>query len=117
MTYHKITHTDLLEQQNFQRRSAGYNAFEKDFAIINVFFGDATAMGKFSFNCPHAYCIHTLLNLFKEYERSQRMTIIDFISSLGGVFGLFLGFSLISFVEIIYWFCVVLVRRVVQGKY
>ena len=45
------------------------------------------------------------------------MTIIDFISSLGGVFGLFLGFSLISFVEIIYWFCVVLVRRGVQGKY
>ena len=45
------------------------------------------------------------------------MTIIDFISSLGGVFGLFLGFSLISFVEIIYWFCVVLVRRSLQGKY
>ena len=44
------------------------------------------------------------------------MTIIDFISSLGGVFGLFLGFSLISFVEIIYWFCIVLVRRSLQGK-
>ena len=43
------------------------------------------------------------------------MTIINFISSLGGVFGLFLGFSLISFIEIIYWFCVVLVRRTVQG--
>ena len=39
------------------------------------------------------------------------MTIIDFISSLGGVFGLFLGFSLISFVEILYWFCVVMLRR------
>ena len=39
------------------------------------------------------------------------MTSIDFISSLGGVFGLFLGFSLISFVEILYWFCVVLLRR------
>ena len=43
------------------------------------------------------------------------MTIINFISSLGGVFGLFLVFSLISFIEIIYWFCVVLVRRTVQG--
>ena len=39
------------------------------------------------------------------------MTSIDFISSLGGVFGLFLGFSLISFVEILYWFCVVMLRR------
>ena len=55
--------------------------------------------------------------MLAEYERSLKMTSIDFISSLGGVFGLFLGFSLISFVEIIYWFCVVLVRRGVQGKY
>ena len=52
----------------------------------------------------------------KEYERSLKMTEIDFISSLGGVFGLFLGFSLMSFVEIIYWFCVVLVRRAIWGK-
>jgi len=44
------------------------------------------------------------------------MTIIDFISSLGGVFGLFLGFSLLSFVEIIYWFGIVTLRRVMQGK-
>ena len=28
-----------------QERSDGYNAFEKDFAIINIYFGDATAMG------------------------------------------------------------------------
>ena len=53
----------------------------------------------------------------KEYERSLKMTEIDFISSLGGVFGLFLGFSLMSFVEIIYWFCVVLVRRAIWGKW
>ena len=26
-------------------RKGGYNAFEKDFAIINIFFGDSTAMG------------------------------------------------------------------------
>ena len=31
----------------FQERSDGYNAFEKDFAIINIYFGDATAMGNF----------------------------------------------------------------------
>ena len=49
--------------------------------------------------------------MLAEYERSLKMTSIDFISSLGGVFGLFLGFSLISFVEILYWFCVVMLRR------
>ena len=34
---------------------------------------------------------------------------VDFISSLGGLFGLFLGFSIVSFVEIIY-------RGVVRGS-
>ena len=51
-----------------------------------------------------------------EYERSLKMTEIDFISSLGGVFGLFLGFSLLSFVEIFYWFCVIPVRRTMWGN-
>ena len=51
-----------------------------------------------------------------EYERSEKMTIIDFISSLGGLFGLFLGFSLMSFVEIIYWFGVVMARRTMLRK-
>ena len=44
------------------------------------------------------------------------MTAIDFISSLGGVFGLFLGFSLISFAEILYWFFVIPVRIAVGGN-
>ena len=57
-----------------------------------------------------------IIIMYAEYERSLRMTEIDFISALGGVFGLFLGFSLISFVEIIYWFCVVLTRRLIWGK-
>ena len=54
--------------------------------------------------------------LHAEYERSEKMTIIDFISSLGGLFGLFLGFSLMSFVEIIYWFGVVMARRTLLRK-
>ena len=32
------------------------------------------------------------------------MTIVGFISQVGGVLGLFLGFSLVSIVELIYWF-------------
>ena len=51
-----------------------------------------------------------------EYERSLKMTPIDFISSLGGLFGLFLGFSLLSFVEVIYWFIVVFGRQILLGK-
>ena len=41
------------------------------------------------------------------------MTSLDFIQNFGGVCGLFLGFSLLSFVEIIYWFIVVLARRII----
>ena len=33
-------------------------------------------------------------------ERSARMTWVDFLSSLGGLFGLCLGFSIISFIEV-----------------
>ena len=53
---------------------------------------------------------------FAEYERSKRMTPIDFVSSLGGLFGLLLGFSLLSFVEILYWFIIVLCRRALWTK-
>ena len=47
-----------------------------------------------------------LLNKIRylEYEKTPRMTEYDFISNWGGFFGLFLGFSIISFFEIIYWF-------------
>ena len=47
-------------------------------------------------------------------ERSISMGPVDFVSSLGGLFGLFLGFSVISFCEIIYWASVQLGRNVVQ---
>ena len=47
-------------------------------------------------------------------ERSISMGPVDFVSSLGGLFGLFLGFSVISFCEIIYWTSVQLTRNIVQ---
>ena len=40
---------------------------------------------------------------FSEFERSIRMGPVDFIASLGGLFGLCLGFSIVSFIEIVYW--------------
>ena len=43
------------------------------------------------------------IKMFTELERSIRMGPVDFAASLGGLFGLCLGFSIISFIEIIYW--------------
>ena len=41
---------------------------------------------------------------------------IDFVSQLGGLFGLCLGFSLISFIELFYWFSVRLIRNCFTQK-
>ena len=41
---------------------------------------------------------------------------IDIVSQLGGLFGLCLGFSLISFIELFYWFSVRLIRNFVSQK-
>ena len=41
---------------------------------------------------------------FAEFERSAKMTWLDFISSLGGICGLCLGISFVSVTEILYWF-------------
>ena len=47
---------------------------------------------------------------FAEMERRIRMGPIEFISLMGGLFGLCLGFSFISFFEIIYWATIALSR-------
>ena len=59
-----------------------YDAYEKDIAMVTFFFETPT--------------------LF-EYTREERMTLIQYISQIGGLLGLCLGFSFISGVEIIYW--------------
>ena len=40
---------------------------------------------------------------------------VEFVSSLGGLFGLFLGFSIISFLEILYWTTIQLARNVISS--
>ena len=79
-----------------------YNAWEEDIAVVNIFFGKDTVMGE------HFFMRFSIFNLvqyeiFLEFERSIRMGPVDFVASLGGLFGLCLGFSIISFLEIVYW--------------
>ena len=73
----------------------------------NLTFFGATALVldlKFSHTFSHSS--------FSEFERSQRMTWLDFISNLGGVCGLCLGISFISITELVYWFTFRLFKRV-----
>ena len=73
-----------------------YNAWEEDIAVVNIFFGKDTVMGEKNL-------IGKIPEIFPEFERSIRMGPVDFVAPLGGLFGLCLGFSIISFLEIIYW--------------
>ena len=59
-----------------------YNAFEEDIAIVNFFFDKPSIL---------------------QFTKQESMTIVDYISQLGGLLGLFIGFSFISAFEIIYW--------------
>ena len=52
------------------------------------------------------------MKYFAEFERSPKMTWFDFISSFGGICGLFLGISFVSFAEILYWFSVRLCKNI-----
>ena len=51
------------------------------------------------------------VNLYIEHKTTMRIfvtaavTVIDMISNIGGTLGLFLGFSLLSGVELLYWAC------------
>ena len=67
-----------------------YNAYEKDIALVNFFFESPTAF---------------------QFIRQPKMTTIQFISQLGGLLGLCMGFSVISFFEILYWFTIRLAKR------
>jgi hypothetical protein len=44
------------------------------------------------------------------------MTAVDFLSSMGGLFGLCLGFSLTSTYEIFYWFVIKLGRKIITRQ-
>ena len=60
-----------------------YESYERDITVIHFYFDSSTAF---------------------QFYREPRMTFTNFVSQVGGVLGLFLGFSLVSLVELLYWF-------------
>ena len=95
-----------------------YNAYEKDIAVVDLYFGDSTAFGKhLTYHVP----VDTVLQLrlpynlaiLSEFERAPKMTWLDFISNFGGICGLCLGISFVSVTEFLYWFSIRLCRSIV----
>ena len=85
-----------------------YNAYDRDIAVVNIFFGESTVFGERKQNKIWNNYIKSIKFFLSssEFERSKKMTWFDFFSSIGGICGLCLGMSAISIVEFIYWFTV-----------
>ena len=66
-----------------QQETVVYDAYEKDIATVSFFFETPTVF---------------------QFYRQSRMGPIEFMSQVGGLLGLCVGFSLCSGIEIIYWF-------------
>ena len=76
----------------FEGLSKDYDAFEKDIAVLKVFFDSSTVI---------------------QFKSELRQSWIDYFAAVGGALGLCIGLSLMTIVEI-FWLCfriVVLVRK------
>ena len=77
----RFIHPVLFNKTIFSRIERGYDAYDVDIAVLNVFFESPTSL---------------------EYRTRQSKTIVDFISAVGGNGGLFIGFSLVTILELMW---------------
>ena len=76
------------------KRKPVYDSYQTDIAVATFYFDGPTCF---------------------EYGRDATMTVIGFISQLGGLTGVCIGFSLMSAVEIVYWFTIRVVTEHKKG--
>ena len=84
----KASGNQVFQASNME--SPTYDAYEKDIAMVNFFFETNTVF---------------------EYSRDQKMTMVGYLSQMGGLLGLWMGFSFISAIEILYWYTIRLTRN------
>ena len=96
-----MTESELLE--GLEKENAPYDAFARDIAVLNIYFGEPGFQGESEFRIRIVLKADRFL-YHPEYERSQRMTWFGFLSNVGGLRGLCLGFGLMSGLEIIFGF-------------
>ena len=63
-------------------KSPVYDAYERDIAVVTFFFENPTIL---------------------EFGREIRMTTLQYISQVGGLLGLCIGFSFLSGLEVLFW--------------
>ena len=72
------------------KQNPTYNAYERDIAVVNFYFGKSTAWA---------------------FQHAPSKTMGNYIAELGGLLGLFTGFSFLSAVEIIYWIIIPFMKK------
>ena len=87
-----------------------YDALDNDIALLNVYFGESTAMGQYNTEGQHL--------MYSEYERTLKRTAIEIMVDMAAWFGelkcqmcfpvdlfsgVFLGISVLSLAEILFW--------------
>ena len=80
--YPKGKNTEGLIYSDELKKHPYYNAFEKDIGFINIFFADEEVT---------------------RYERANRGTPFELLAQVGGSLGGFMGISILSLIEILYW--------------
>ena len=78
-------HEDISEELFLSevQKNPTYDAFDDDIGIVNIFFADNTA---------------------EKFITYSKMSCFDYVTELGGSLGLFMGISVVSVIEFIYWF-------------
>ena len=77
----RITKPKLLEDFLLNNVNREYDAYDKDIAVLNVFFSSPTAI---------------------EYATRPSRSWFDFLSAVGGNGGLFIGFSIVTALELVW---------------
>lgn len=72
-----------------------YNAYEEDIALVTFYFANQVTT---------------------EITITPKMNFLDYVSQVGGLLGLFLGCSVVSIFEIIYWFTIGYWKKIHQNK-
>ncbi len=73
----------------FTQNEKSYDAFDKDIALVHIFFRKATII---------------------QMGSSQRMGWVDYFSNVGGLLGLVLGMGIVSLIEML-WLCLRLAAK------
>ena len=83
--------TQALTFKDANLANPRYDTFEKDIAIVTFYFDKSSVF---------------------QFKRYERLTLTGYISQIGGLLGLAMGFSFVSAAEILYWIIVRFPRNI-----